>query len=100
MSNAKDKRKHGEDSVFLKSQKKTREDVTDEEVEEFYAILRRINTAMKYYKSGRDNVASLEKEIRQELKGATMSGSEKEENVELNLNFSLDLNLISKSQRE
>ncbi|KAK7343393.1 hypothetical protein VNO77_12094 [Canavalia gladiata] len=89
MSHAKDKRKQEGDDVVPETQKKAREEVTDEEVEEFYAILRRINMAVKYFKSTRDDVAALEKEIMQEVKGATMNGNE--EDTEKNL--SLDLNL-------
>ncbi|KAE9618755.1 hypothetical protein Lal_00047330 [Lupinus albus] len=100
MSDAKDKRKHGGGAVFPNSRNKTQEEVTDEEVEEFYAILRRMNTAVKHFNSGRDDVASLEKEITQELKGATAIECEREENVELNLSLSLDLNLSPKSQTE
>ncbi|CAJ1977550.1 unnamed protein product [Sphenostylis stenocarpa] len=93
MSDAKDKRKQAQDHAVLPSQKKAREEdataVTDEEVEEFYAILRRINTAVKYFKSYGDDVAALEKDIMQQVKEATKN--EKEGDVEEN--FRLDLNV-------
>ncbi|TKY50825.1 hypothetical protein E2542_SST22331 [Spatholobus suberectus] len=93
MSDAKDKRKQGADDAVSSSQKKAREEastaVTDEEVEEFYTILRRINTAVKYFKSYGDDVAALEKDIIQEVKEATRN--EKEDDMEENL--SLDLNV-------
>lgn len=92
MSGAKDKRKQGEDDAVSGSQqqKKAREDeaVTDEEVEEFCAILRRINTAVKYFKSHGEDVAALEKDIMQDVKEGTKN--EKEGHVQDNL--SLDLN--------
>ena len=101
MSDAKDnRRKHGGDGVVSESQKKARQDqadVTDEEVEEFYAILRRINTAVKYFKSGGDDVASFEKEIMHDVKAATATTTTREEGVQENL--SLDLNLAPHSQR-
>ncbi|RDY02753.1 hypothetical protein CR513_13750, partial [Mucuna pruriens] len=93
MSDNKDKRKQAQDDdVSASHQKKAREEgsaVTDEEVEEFYAILRRINTAVKYFKRYGDDVAALEKDIMKEVKEATRN--EKEENMEENL--SLDLNI-------
>jgi len=58
-------------------------------VEEFYAIIRRINTALKYFKSHGDDVAALEKDIMQEVKESKRK--EKDGNVEENL--SLDLNV-------
>ncbi|KAK7269756.1 hypothetical protein RIF29_22491 [Crotalaria pallida] len=98
MSDIKDKRKHGgDDAAVPKSQKKARgdEEVTDEEVEEFYAIIRRLKTAMKYFKSG-DDVAALEKEMIKGMKEARWSEREEEEAVEQSL--SLDLNLTPPSQ--
>jgi len=93
MSDAKDKRKRAQDDAVSPSQKKACEEdstaVTDEEVEEFYAIIRRINTALKYFKSHGDDVAALEKDIMQEVKESKRK--EKDGNVEENL--SLDLNV-------
>lgn len=93
MSDAKEKRKQSVDDDAVpesQQQKKAREEevVTDEEVEEFYAILRRINTAVKYFKSYGDDVAALEKDIMQDVKEGTKN--EKEGHVQDNL--SLDLN--------
>ncbi|KAG4984569.1 hypothetical protein AAZX31_10G261200 [Glycine max] len=93
MSDAKEKRKQSVDDDAVpesQQQKKAREEevVTDEEVEEFYAILRRINTAVKYFKSYGDDVAALEKDIMQDVKEGMKN--EKEGHVQGNL--SLDLN--------
>ncbi|KAI4357827.1 hypothetical protein L6164_001750 [Bauhinia variegata] len=103
-----DKRKHGGEAndAVSESQKKAREidaeEVTDHEVEEFFAILRRINAAVRYFKSGNDRVAkagtrperrwraSLEESIKQEVNGVK-GESKREENVKENT--SLDLNL-------
>ncbi|KAK7390855.1 hypothetical protein VNO78_18995 [Psophocarpus tetragonolobus] len=64
MSDAKEKRKQErQDEGF--SLKKARE---DEEVEEFYAILRRLNAAVRYFKNYGDGVAALEKDILQDVK--------------------------------
>lgn len=94
MSGAKDKRKQGEDDAVSGSQqqKKAREDeaVTDEEVEEFCAILRRINTAVKYFKSHGEDVAALEKDIMQDVKEATRMSNQNEKEED---DLSLDLNV-------
>lgn len=48
---------HGHHNLVVSSttQKKVRDaHVTDDEVEEFYTILRRINAAAQYFKSGSD----------------------------------------------
>ncbi|KAL9317125.1 hypothetical protein ACSQ67_013642 [Phaseolus vulgaris] len=97
MSDAKDKRKRDQDDGVSPSQKKPREEdstaVTDEEVEEFYAIIHRINTALKHFKSYGNDVAALEKDIMQEVKEAKRN--EKDGKVEENL--SLDLNVSPKT---
>lgn len=98
-----EKRKHAaaaadDDAVFM-SQKKARDEVTDDEVEEFYAILRRINAAAKYFKSGNDRAegtashrrwrASLEEEIVRQVNGVK---------EETRTGVSLDLNLSPKPE--
>lgn len=95
MSDAKDKRKHAQHDAVLPIQKKSREEcstaaVTDEEVEEFYAILRRINMAVKYFKSYGDDVAALEKDIMQEVKEAKRNDNNNDKEQDL---MSLDLNV-------
>jgi len=62
-------------------------------VEEFYAIIHRINTALKHFKSYGNDVAALEKDIMQEVKEAKRN--EKDGKVEENL--SLDLNVSPKT---
>ncbi|KAJ1436228.1 hypothetical protein SESBI_04256 [Sesbania bispinosa] len=86
MSDAKEKRKHARDTVLPEIHKKAREPaVTDEEVEEFCAILRRIKTAVKYFKSTGDDVAALEKQIMQQVKGASSSRNHETLNLDLNV---------------
>ncbi|KAI9078537.1 hypothetical protein K1719_039475 [Acacia pycnantha] len=74
------------------NQKKVRDGlVTDDEVEEFYTILRRINTAAQYFKSGSDRnngtaAAShrgWRESLEEEIKWQVNSG--KEETIDLNL---------------
>ncbi|KAF7808890.1 NRR repressor like [Senna tora] len=99
-----EKRKHsgdgdGNDGAVSASQKKARDEVTDDEVEEFYAILRRINAAAKYFKTGNDRPegtaarrrwrAPLEKEIMQQVDGVKEETSTQE---------ILDLNLSPKPE--
>ncbi|KAK4260826.1 hypothetical protein QN277_003891 [Acacia crassicarpa] len=86
-----DKRKlHADDGRH--NQKKVRDGlVKDDEVEEFYTILRRINTAAQYFKSGSDRNngtaatshrgwrESLEEEIKRQV------NSVKEDTIDLNL---------------
>ncbi|KAL2324078.1 hypothetical protein Fmac_023136 [Flemingia macrophylla] len=96
MSEAKDKRKQGHDAAVSVVQKKAREEaaVTDEEVEEFYTVLRRINTAVKYFKSYGDDVAALEKDILQQVREATTTrnhDNEKEDIMEHNFTFDLNV---------
>ncbi|TKY69362.1 hypothetical protein E2542_SST05635 [Spatholobus suberectus] len=72
MSNEGEKRKHATDDAVSDSQKKQAREVTDEEVEEFSAILRRMNTTVKYFKRGGASrgrwTESLEEQIVQEVK--------------------------------
>nr|KYP69102.1 hypothetical protein KK1_008286 [Cajanus cajan] len=95
-----DKRKQGHNDAVPGTQKKAREEastaVTDEEVEEFYAILRRMNTAVKYFKTYGDDVAALEKDILREVKEATRNNNENEnqnQKEDMEHNFTFDLNL-------
>ena len=81
MSNEGEKRKQACDDAVAGSQKKARE-ATDEEVEKFYAILRRMKAAEKYFKGSGDHggasqgrwSASLEEQIRQEVKQGEARG--------------------------
>ncbi|KAK7348832.1 hypothetical protein VNO80_23540 [Phaseolus coccineus] len=73
MLNESEKRKHGPNDAVSDSQlKKQARDVTDEEVEEFSAILRRMKTAVKYFRRGEASrgrwAESLEEQIGQEVK--------------------------------
>ncbi|XP_007046245.2 PREDICTED: protein NIM1-INTERACTING 2 [Theobroma cacao] len=87
------------DAVLKASQKRARWDengeeetttVTDEEVEEFFAILKRIHVAVNYFKKVNGDVRSLtELEKAESLnwgRNAEVDGGEKEENVGLDLN--------------
>ncbi|KAK7310043.1 hypothetical protein RJT34_07246 [Clitoria ternatea] len=89
MSNEREKRKLANMDTVSRSQQKIKHpsEVTDEEVEEFSAILRRMNTAANYFKrsgasQGRWREA-LEEQIMQQVKE---KGGVK--NLDLNLNES------------
>ena len=105
MSEGEKRKQEGGEAVYG-GQKKARETeetvVTDDEVEEFYAILRRINTAVKYFKSGNDHVvggessqsrwrATVEQEIRQEVNAESRR-------KEVEVDGSLDLNVSPPSE--
>lgn len=60
------------------------EEPTMEEVEEFYAILRRMNVAMRYLKGTQNRI--LERRTTEEETAAVRIGEVGEENKELNLN--------------
>ncbi|XVF86010.1 hypothetical protein PTKIN_Ptkin17bG0166500 [Pterospermum kingtungense] len=106
MEGEKRKSEVNDDAVLGGSQKKAREDdgmqeittVTEEEVEEFYAILRRMHVAMNYFQKGNGDVRSLiEMEKAESLNlGSNVEvngGEEKkkeEENVEENVGFDLN----------
>jgi len=86
MSKEGEKRKHTANDAVSDSQvKKQARDVTDEEVEEFSAILRRMKTAVKYFRRGEASqrrwAESLEEQIVQEVKEKRGTG-----------NLGLDLN--------
>jgi len=86
MSNEGEKRKHAANDAVSDSQvKKQARDVTDEEVEEFSAILRRMKTTAKYFRRGEGSrgrwAESLEEQIGQEVKEKSGVG-----------NLGLDLN--------
>lgn len=77
--------------------------VNDDEVEEFYAILRRIHAAVTYFEKGtgdgrRSPVKGskwrqgLEKEILEEVKGAGGEKLKRIEDVEENVGFDLNVN--------
>ncbi|KAK7306934.1 hypothetical protein VNO77_39575 [Canavalia gladiata] len=72
MSNEGEKRKHVNNDAVSGSQKKQAREVTDEEFEEFSAILRRMNTAAKYFKRGGASRGrwreSVEEQIMQKVK--------------------------------
>ncbi|KAK4260858.1 hypothetical protein QN277_003922 [Acacia crassicarpa] len=90
MSTGEKRKLHANDDRH--NQKKLRDGlVNDDEVEEFYTILRRINTAAQYFKSGSDRNngtaaashrgwrESLEEEIKRQV------NSVKEDTIDLNL---------------
>ena len=108
MSEGEKRKKAGNEAVSGR-QKKAREvdgkeaitAVTDDEVEEFYAILRRIKTAVNYFKGGNDDVVegrrsqsrwrtTLEEEIIQEVSCVKGEGRREENIEEIG---SLDLNI-------
>ncbi|RDX74659.1 hypothetical protein CR513_45556, partial [Mucuna pruriens] len=72
MSKEGEKRKHVSNDAVSDSHKKHAREVTDEEVEEFSCILRRMNTAVRYFKRGGASrgrwTESLEEQIVQEVK--------------------------------
>ncbi|XVF43045.1 hypothetical protein PTKIN_Ptkin02bG0009300 [Pterospermum kingtungense] len=84
-------------AVLGGSHKRAREDdeeaeetaVTEEEVEEFFAILRRIQVAVNYFKKGNGDVRKITELEKVEVNGVEKKGVE-EENVEENMD--LDLN--------
>uniref|UniRef100_A0A151UI45 Protein NIM1-INTERACTING 2 n=1 Tax=Cajanus cajan TaxID=3821 RepID=A0A151UI45_CAJCA len=75
MSNEPEKRKRAANDAVSDTHKNPAPEVTDEEVEEFSAILRRMNTAVKYFRRGGASrgrwTESLEEEIVQEVKQKT-----------------------------
>ncbi|XVE85938.1 hypothetical protein DITRI_Ditri17bG0132100 [Diplodiscus trichospermus] len=94
------------ESISVGSQKRAREDdggeettVTDEEVEEFYEILRRIHVAVNYFKKAYGDTRNLT-ELRKaewlnlgsdvELNGGEEEEEEEEDNVGLDLNADPD----------
>ncbi|CAJ1932339.1 unnamed protein product [Sphenostylis stenocarpa] len=86
MSNDGEKRKHAPNDAVSDSQaKKQARDVTDQEVEEFSAIVRRMKTAVTYLRNGEASggrwAESLEEQIVHEVKERRGIG-----------NFGLDLN--------
>ncbi|KAL2347614.1 hypothetical protein Fmac_001614 [Flemingia macrophylla] len=82
MSNEGEKRKHAGNDAILDTHKKQAREVTDEEVEEFSVILRRMNMAVEYFRRGGAWTESLEEQILQELKQKTTWVR----NLELDLN--------------
>ncbi|KAK4260856.1 hypothetical protein QN277_003920 [Acacia crassicarpa] len=93
MSEGRKRKVHAADDNGHHNQKKVRDGlVTDDEVEEFYTILRRINKAAQYFKSGGDRNkgiaaashhgwrASLEQEITRQVNSV-----EEKETIDLNL---------------
>ncbi|KAF3431854.1 hypothetical protein FNV43_RR26590 [Rhamnella rubrinervis] len=96
-----DKRKQTDvDGVSGRRRKKARDDdgevtaATEEEVEEFYAILRRINDAVSYFKKGDGNVkwlrAMLDGGRFEEDDGVKGEARREEEGVEENVGFDLN----------
>lgn len=84
--------------VVGESQKRAREEttVTEEEVEEFFAILKRINVAVNYFKKGNGDVRKLtdlrmvEESLNVEVNGGEKKKKKVEENVGLDLNADPD----------
>ncbi|KAL4384326.1 hypothetical protein GQ457_15G005120 [Hibiscus cannabinus] len=95
------RKSEAKDAVPGGSQKRAREEettsVTDEEVEEFFAILRRIHVAVDYFKKGKGGLRDLtDSRVVESLNpggntGAN-GGEKKAENMEENANAGLDLN--------
>ena len=102
-----EKRKNKEnDTVSGPKPKKSRDQdvaVNDDEVEEFYAILRRIRAAVSYFEKGTGDGRriptkgstwrqGLEKEILEEVKGAGGDKLKRIEDVVENVGFDLNVN--------
>lgn len=97
-----ERRRQAEEDVISGRQKKAREvTVTDEEVEEFFAILRRIHVAVSYFKNNGHKVTELAGSTRlrailegesKEVVNATKGEEAKreEEGVEENVGFDLN----------
>ncbi|KAL4609998.1 hypothetical protein ACB092_08G020600 [Castanea dentata] len=84
-----------DDVVSGKQQKKARgdvESVTEAEVEEFFAILRRIHVAVSYFKKNNDRWMKEEEGSR--LRAILEGEGKEEENENVEENLGLDLNAI------
>ncbi|XP_030928140.1 protein NIM1-INTERACTING 2-like [Quercus lobata] len=85
-----------DDAVSGKQQKKARggdvESVTEAEVEEFFAILRRIHVAVSYFKKNNDRWIKEEEGSR--LRAILEGESKEEENENVEENLGLDLNAV------
>ncbi|KAF3947104.1 hypothetical protein CMV_026717 [Castanea mollissima] len=84
-----------DDVVSGKQQKKARgdvESVTEAEVEEFFAILRRIQVAVSYFKKNNDRWMKEEEGSR--LRAILEGEGKEEENENVEENLGLDLNAI------
>ena len=86
-----------DDAVSGKQQKKARgggdvESVTEAEVEEFFAILRRIHVAISYFKKNNDR--RIKEEEGSRLRAILEGESIEEENENVEENLGLDLNAV------
>ena len=87
-----------DDAVSGKQQKKARggggdvESVTEAEVEEFFAILRRIHVAISYFKKNNDR--RIKEEEGSRLRAILEGESKEEENENVEENLGLDLNAV------
>ncbi|KAM4095234.1 hypothetical protein ACJW30_08G014200 [Castanea mollissima] len=84
-----------DDVVSGKQQKKARgdvESVTEAEVEEFFAILKRIHVAVSYFKKNNDR--RMKEEEGSRLRAILEGESKEEENENVEENLGLDLNAI------
>ncbi|KAF3974812.1 hypothetical protein CMV_001886 [Castanea mollissima] len=84
-----------DDVVTGKQQKKARgdvESVTEAEVEEFFAILKRIHVAVSYFKKNNDR--RMKEEEGSRLRAILEGESKEEENENVEENLGLDLNAI------
>ncbi|KAJ8774523.1 hypothetical protein K2173_016969 [Erythroxylum novogranatense] len=77
------------------------EGATEEEVDEFFAIIRRIHVAVKYFENsmgGKKWRESFEKEGFKEVNGGV--DGEKKEDVSVDENSGFDLNLVPQSKED
>ena len=87
-----------DDAVSGKQQKKARggggdvESVTEAEVDEFFAILRRIHVAISYFKKNNDR--RIKEEEGSRLRAILEGESKEEENENVEENLGLDLNAV------
>ena len=86
-----------DDVVSGKQQKKVRgggdvESVTEAEVDEFFAILRRIHVAISYFKKNNDR--RIKEEEGSRLRAILEGESKEEENENVEENLGLDLNAV------
>ena len=84
-----------DDAVSGKQQKKARgdvESVTEAEVDEFFAILRRIHVAVSYFKKNNDR--RIKEEEGSRLRAILEGESKEEENENVEENLVLDLNAV------
>ena len=87
-----------DDAVSGKQQKKARggggdvESVTEAEVDEFFAILRRIHVAVSYFKKNNDR--RIKEEEGSRLRAILEGESKEEENENVEENLGLDLNAV------